>query len=265
MALSQAFLEAFTLMDTRGHGTITLSDVFAFAEAQDPLPKMDQIRKIYNEFDEDGSGDIDRDEFLGMCRAIEKLTNSSTEEMADKYAKAQYRKLFELVDDGSGGAAGDSTISKDELKIFIDSCGNVISATSADVAQLLKSYPKGELDFEDFCGLVKRLIRGKSISQVTSAFETAKKALKDVRKSAMMVFEQSTHASVNTRSRSATSAASSAMERGQHQSHQLSTSPMKNWTFLRKRSRSWTPEAAVCCRLMQFTSFAKRSRRHRNR
>ena len=188
--MSELFQTAFDLMDTRREGRIALSNVYEFVDAIDKPPSHQTVKRIYDEFDQDGSGDIDREEFLGLCGAMERLTQQSIDSMALQYTKKQYQALFDLVDDGED--ADVRTISKSELKIFLDQSSHIFAnLTSNDVVQIFKQYPQGELSFDDFCAVIGRVIKGKPISQVVTAFEDAKKKRLAAREKAYENFGQS--------------------------------------------------------------------------
>jgi Ca2+-binding EF-hand superfamily protein len=186
----EEFDNAFVLMDNRGCQRLELATVYQFVDTLDHPPDHKMVKKVYDEFDEDGSGDIDREEFLGLCRALQKLTKVSVREMVRMYTNVQYNRLFDLVyvDDNKGG---DRTINKKEVKIFFDQCASLLSVSAADVGKLLKEYPEDVLDFDRFSALIAKLIKGKSISQVVHAFEEAKRMRLAARKKAYETFEGS--------------------------------------------------------------------------
>jgi Ca2+-binding EF-hand superfamily protein len=181
------FAEAFALMDSRGGGALSLDNVYEFCEALPDPPQQSTVRKIYNQFDADGSGDIDSDEFLGFCQALEKAVGVSVQDMLRHFTNAMYKRLFELVDEG-----GDSNarVSKEELKMLLEAISPLLSSkyNANDVLNLIRDYP-GELDFQNFCDVVKKLTVGKSISQVVTAFEEAKRRRKAAKHYAMQRFE----------------------------------------------------------------------------
>jgi len=183
------FSEAFALMDSRGGGVLSLDNVYEFCEALPDPPAQSVVRKLYNQFDEDGSGDIDSDEFLGFCQALEKAVGTSVADMLAHFTKAMYKRLFELVDEG-----GDSNamVSKDELKMLLEAISPLLSSkfSANDVINVIRDYP-GELDFNNFCDVVKKLTVGKSISQVVTAFEEAKRRRKAAKHYAMQRFQES--------------------------------------------------------------------------
>jgi len=178
---------AFALIDSRGGGVLSLDNVYEFCEALPNPPAQAAVRKLYNEFDEDGSGDIDQDEFMGFCEALEKLVGKSTVFMLQAFSNAMYRRLFDLADDGGDGNGG---VSKDELKMLLEAISPMLSSkfTANDILSLLRDYPS-ELGLGDFTEIVRKLIGKKSISQVVTAFEEAKRRRKAAKHYAMQQFE----------------------------------------------------------------------------
>jgi Ca2+-binding EF-hand superfamily protein len=183
---AEGFQGAFALMDVRGFGKIGLEAIFDFVSACPNPPSIEDVTRLYNEFDEDGSGDIDSGEFVGFCDELERVTGYSAKELVTFFEKKQYEHLFSLVDDDGGG-----TISSMELKTLVEALHSMLDLkkTASDVRLIMKEYDKEELDFEDFFSVMKKLMGHKSILLVVRAFEQAQRQRKATMSSAMRVFE----------------------------------------------------------------------------
>jgi len=114
---------------------------FALCKTTNPPPHQrssltTQVDEMMSEVDEDGSGQIDFDEFLGMMQ----------KKMSDDQLEKEIMDSFALLDkDGSG------LISADELKhVVTDFCGKL---TDAEVNELLSEADisgDGLLAYEEF-------------------------------------------------------------------------------------------------------------------
>ena len=138
--------QAFALFDLDGNGYITNDELGTVLRKMGQEPTEEEIVQMINEIDEDGDGTIDFDEF---CELMENR-------MSDENSEADIIEVFKVFDeDGSGniGAAelahvlsnldepltpaevkwivdeadvdGDGTISFDEFKKMMMSCGAV--------------------------------------------------------------------------------------------------------------------------------------------
>jgi Ca2+-binding EF-hand superfamily protein/cell division septum initiation protein DivIVA len=185
----EGFQGAFALLDMRGFGKIGLEAIFDFVSACPNAPSIEEVTRMYNEFDEDGSGDIDSGEFVGFCDELEKVTGYSAKQMIGFFEKKQYEHLFSLVDNDGGG-----TISIGELKTLVEALHAMLDLkkTASDVRLIVKEYEKDELDFEDFYNVMKKLMGHKSILLVVRAFEEAQRRSKEVMSTALLRFERGT-------------------------------------------------------------------------
>jgi|TARA_B110000008_G_scaffold256490_1_gene273949 calmodulin len=138
--------QAFALFDLDGNGFITNDELGTVLRKMGQEPTEEEIVQMINEIDEDGDGTIDFDEF---CELMENR-------MSDENSEADIIEVFKVFDeDGSGniGASelahvlsnldepltpaevkwivdeadvdGDGTISFDEFKKMMMSCGAV--------------------------------------------------------------------------------------------------------------------------------------------
>lgn len=153
--------ECFALMDMRKSGGLRVEDALFFCEHLPQAPVVSTIRKIYKDCDADGSGEIEPDEFLDFCLGLERITNMKAADMMQAVVKEMYRRLFEMADEDKGG-----TISREELHLLMD-C--VSGMKASEVERVTRSFPD-ELSLDDFCEVIKRLTKGRSIAEVTASF-----------------------------------------------------------------------------------------------
>ena len=98
-------------------------------------PDKEELDKLIDEIDEDGSGEIDFEEFLTLMD--KKLQEPSSEE--------ELRQAFKVFD-----VNGDN-ISADELKFVLDQYGhNLTDEEYEEMIQEVDMTGKGEINFEEF-------------------------------------------------------------------------------------------------------------------
>lgn len=104
-------------------------------------PDKHELDKLINEIDEDGSGEIDFQEFLTLMD--KKLQEPSSDE--------ELRQAFKVFD-----VNGDN-ISADELKQVLDQYGHNLSLEEyEEMIQEVDMTGKGEINYEDFKLLMKQ-------------------------------------------------------------------------------------------------------------
>lgn len=159
--------EAFNLMDVRKTGGLRVNDVVSFCQhlPQENMPVVSTLHKIYKDADADGSGEIEMDEFLDFMIGLENLTHMKAADMLAAAVREMYRRLFDMADEDKGG-----TIGRDELSLLMD-C--VSGMKASEVERVTKTFPE-ELGLDDFCEVIKRLTKGRSIAEVTAAFMEGK-------------------------------------------------------------------------------------------
>ena len=178
--------DIFTLLDTRGVGTLTLDAIVEFVDTLPRPPSHALITKLFKESDKDGSGDIDSTEFGALLEAIGKAVGLSFDALVTYFTDAQYLKLFELVDTDGGG-----TISRDELKQLVESLQAMLKlkASTADVGVMFRTIGKTELNLDDFTTLMKKIAGDRPVSHIVRAFEEAQHRTTAVMQSAIQHFD----------------------------------------------------------------------------
>lgn len=130
------FKQAFYSFDEDGEGTIGRSELGDLLEALGENLTATEVDEMMAEVDEDGSGQIDFDEFLGMMQ----------KKMSDDQLEKEIMDSFALLDkDGSG------LISADELKhVVTDFCGKLSDSEVNDLLSEADITGDGLLSYEEF-------------------------------------------------------------------------------------------------------------------
>jgi Ca2+-binding EF-hand superfamily protein len=186
-ALEEIFEDAFQLLDSRGGGVVSLDAVYEFCESFPTPPPQSTIRKIYNQFDTDGSGDIDRDEFQAFCKGLEQAVNIPMTDMCTFFTQALFKRLYELVDEEGDG---NDTVSKEELRQLLEAIRPALSSklSGSEIYAVIREQ-EGDLNFDDFCHVIGKLTAGVSISKVVTVFEQQLRKRRAAKRKALQQFE----------------------------------------------------------------------------
>lgn len=131
------FKEAFEEFDKDGSGTISTKELLPVLRSIGQNPTEDEILNLVIEYDVNGDGTIDFDEFLEMMSKHTRETVDQTAEM---------REAFKIFDrDGNG------YIDFKELKQVVTRMGEALTAAEAD--ELFREADldgDGKLDYNEF-------------------------------------------------------------------------------------------------------------------
>uniref|UniRef100_A0A7S4BL76 EF-hand domain-containing protein n=1 Tax=Chrysotila carterae TaxID=13221 RepID=A0A7S4BL76_CHRCT len=132
--------EAFKLYDTDDSGTIDADELKVAMRAMGFEPKRDEVRRMIQESDRDGSGTISFETFQSVMAT----------KMRTRDPKEEAIKAFRLFDDDETG-----TISLKNLRRVAKELGENMTD---DELQVVVDYcdldGKGEISMEDFCNVI---------------------------------------------------------------------------------------------------------------
>ena len=126
--------EAFNLFDTDGGGSISNAEIWTIMQSLGQKPTAEEVQAMVDDFDEDGNGEIDFEEFLGMMykKALE---------VSDDVNLADAFKTFDLA--GNGFVSEDEMreillnldieLSDQEVLIWIAMCADLITCTQRNI------------------------------------------------------------------------------------------------------------------------------------
>merc|ERR1712166_83104 len=136
----EEFKQAFYTFDNDGGGTIGREELAELLEALGENLTDDEIGRMMREVDEDGSGQIDFDEFLGMM--AKKMMNENWED--------EIQDAFNLLDkDGSG------LVSAAELRhVVTDFCAKLDAEEVNEIMEEADINKNGQLDYQEFLRLM---------------------------------------------------------------------------------------------------------------
>lgn len=134
------FREHFEMFDEDGDGTITTKELGTVMKNLGQNPSQTELKHMISEVDEDGTGDIDFDEFCTLM-ARQMGLDEPEEEPVD------HKEAFKLFDQNSKG-----NISARELRLVL---GDISESLSSDeIDQLIEEIDPdsdGKINYRDFC------------------------------------------------------------------------------------------------------------------
>lgn len=142
MEQKDEFAEAFmNFADEEGNLDIPALGELLEALGEDLTP--DDVEIMFNEVDEDGSGEVDFDEFIEMMR--KRLLTAQD-------AEIDIRSAFELLDKNGNGS-----IDKEEIfNVVCEFCGKLTPDEVMELILWCDINHDGELDFDEFHDIMKQ-------------------------------------------------------------------------------------------------------------
>ncbi|XP_063711167.1 neo-calmodulin-like [Symsagittifera roscoffensis] len=132
----EEFKAAFQLFDKDGDGTITAKELGTIMRSLGQNPSQEELRKLVEETDVDGNGEIDFDEFLAMM-AKQLKGHSGGENL---------RSVFEVFDRNHDGF-----ITTEELRYAYSMLGEPLSeADSRKMIEIADMDRDGMVSYDDF-------------------------------------------------------------------------------------------------------------------
>lgn len=134
--------EAFNLFDTLGTGTIDTKELKVAIRALGFEPKKEEIKKMIQEVDSEGTGKLSFENFLRLM----------TQKMTEKDSKEEIMKAFRLFDDDETGR-----ISFKNLKRVATELGE--NLTDEELQEMIDEADcdgDGEINQEEFLRIMKK-------------------------------------------------------------------------------------------------------------
>jgi calmodulin len=137
----QQLKEAFDMFDKDGKGSISVDEIYRVMKNFGNDMSKDDIRAMIADLDEDGSGEVDFEEFIMFMKKTQEFSDSASAAEEDEVLKA-----FQVFDkDGNGH------LSADEFKHILTNLGDRF--TDAEVNEIFKEADlnhDGKLEYREF-------------------------------------------------------------------------------------------------------------------
>lgn len=133
---------AFKVLDLNNDGMLSKDELIVGYEKLLGDEAADEVEKIFKKVDIDGSGFIDYSEWVVATINLRKLLTTQ-----------KLQEAFSLFDKDGGG-----TISATEVKDVLCSGQELDDDVWAKVVQEVDADGNGEIDFEEFCHMMQRML-----------------------------------------------------------------------------------------------------------
>eukprot|EP00756_Hemistasia_phaeocysticola_P045582 Hpha_TRINITY_DN19332_c0_g1::TRINITY_DN19332_c0_g1_i1::g.81300::m.81300 len=167
--------DIFSLIDADQSGAISAQELQQFASSLPRQLPPSEVEGLLQEFDDDGNGQIDEGEFLGVVKRLEEVSGTRIEQMVALFKKDCFRKLFKAV-------SSDGMVTKNKMRSVVDSMHS--GQQRLEFPRLFSEYDseyQNAVDEAGFVAIIERLSDGKPISQIMHREEQRKKRFQSFR------------------------------------------------------------------------------------
>ena len=189
--LNRIMDEVFLLIDTNNDGDLSLEEVRAFVDCLEKKPTPRELKAIFIVADKDGSGQVEKPEFISMLRMLEGTLKVSVAEMTNQFRTHCISKLFDLLKPRITGEEEPTLSVSDITSLFRTlevECTQLYELrkinvrtnySSDDIRNLFKDVDEdksGGIDRKEFVNFVQKLADNIPISQLVFAFTKGREA-----------------------------------------------------------------------------------------
>merc|ERR1712141_779686 len=134
----------FTLFDVKKQDFLSADDLDDILRAMGFRPSKEELKEILEEIDEDGSGEIEFEEFCQLCAKF------LIEEPDDETMKAELKEAFRVYDKEANGF-----ITTDTLREIISELDTRLTKEDLDgIIEEIDEDGSGTMDFDEFCAMM---------------------------------------------------------------------------------------------------------------
>jgi calmodulin len=134
----------FNMFDVKDVGFLSSADLDDILRAMGFRPSKEELNDILEEIDEDGSGEIEFEEFCQLCAKF------LVEEPDEDTMKAELKEAFRIYDKNANGY-----ITTGQLREIIAELDSRLSKEDLDgIIEEIDEDGSGTMDFDEFCGMM---------------------------------------------------------------------------------------------------------------
>merc|ERR1712141_198399 len=134
----------FTLFDVKKQDFLGADDLDDILRAMGFRPSKEELKEILEEIDEDGSGEIEFEEFTQLCAKF------LVEEPDEDTMKAELKEAFRVYDKEANGF-----ITTDTLREIISELDTRLTKEDLDgIIEEIDEDGSGTMDFDEFCAMM---------------------------------------------------------------------------------------------------------------
>merc|ERR1711992_442124 len=134
----------FNLFDVKKQDFLGADDLDDILRAMGFRPSKEELKEILEEIDEDGSGEIEFEEFCQLCAKF------LIEEPDEETMKAELKEAFRCFDKEANGL-----ITTDQLREIIAEVDTKLTSEDLDgIIEEIDEDGSGTMDFDEFCAMM---------------------------------------------------------------------------------------------------------------
>eukprot|EP00756_Hemistasia_phaeocysticola_P065951 Hpha_TRINITY_DN8906_c0_g1::TRINITY_DN8906_c0_g1_i1::g.81077::m.81077 len=157
--------EVFAIIDKDGGGTISTEEVLEFTGSFPNPPSKEDVHALVTAADADGSGEIDEGEFTEVVTRVQSVAGLNIEVMVQHYTDWCFEQLFKKL-------ARTGAISRGDLVGLLDKLDT--GHSHQEIQRIFDKHDadqSGNIDVEEFVGIMREVGKGMPISQLKNRFE----------------------------------------------------------------------------------------------
>lgn len=134
----------FNMFDFKDQGFLSADDLDDILRGMGFRPSKEELKEILEEIDEDGSGEIEFEEFCQLCAKF------LIEEPDEETMKHELKEAFRVYDKEANGF-----ITTDTLREIISELDTRLTAEDLDgIIEEIDEDGSGTMDFDEFCAMM---------------------------------------------------------------------------------------------------------------
>ncbi|QQP55488.1 Troponin C_ isoform 1 [Caligus rogercresseyi] len=134
----------FNMFDVKDQAFLSADDLDDILRGMGFRPSKEELKEILEEIDEDGSGEIEFEEFCQLCAKF------LIEEPDEETMKAELKEAFRVYDKEANGF-----ITTDQLREIISELDQRLTSDDLDgIIEEIDEDGSGTMDFDEFCAMM---------------------------------------------------------------------------------------------------------------
>eukprot|EP00754_Rhynchopus_humris_P039622 Rhum_TRINITY_DN2272_c0_g1::Rhum_TRINITY_DN2272_c0_g1_i1::g.6408::m.6408 len=171
---TQKLKDIFALIDGDGGGSICIDEVRLFCSSFPQDVAEADVTAAFKSQDDDNSGEINDDEFVGFIEKLKEVIGIPVPEMVEHFTRHCYKDLFSLI-------AEKDEVRMSDLRTLVESMDQ-IKLSGEELRRTFLQYDEdgsGSIEFEEFVGIASAIGADMPISALVHGFKEARAAAKE--------------------------------------------------------------------------------------
>ena len=171
---TQKLKDIFALIDGDGGGSICIDEVRLFCSSFPQDVAETDVTAAFKSQDDDNSGEINDDEFVGFIEKLKEVLGIPVQEMVEHFTRHCYKDLFSLI-------AEKDEVRMSDLRTLVEAMDQ-IKLSGEELRRTFLQYDEdgsGSIEFEEFVGIASAIGADMPISALVHGFKEARAAAKE--------------------------------------------------------------------------------------